>query len=30
MFFIKKKHGDPNYLGEERCFRLKEAQELVN
>ncbi|WKB80395.1 hypothetical protein [Cellulophaga omnivescoria] len=28
--FWSEKHGDPNYLGEERCFRLKEAQELVN
>jgi len=28
--FWSEKHGDPNYLGEERCFRIKNEKELVN
>lgn len=28
--FWSEKHGDPNYLGEERCFRIKEKKELLN
>lgn len=28
--FWSEKHGNPNYLGEERCFRIKNEKELVN
>ena len=28
--FWSEKHGDPFFLGEERCFRIKEATELLN
>ncbi|WP_424001149.1 hypothetical protein [Maribacter sp. IgM3_T14_3] len=28
--FWSEKHGNPLYLGEERCFRVKEKSELMN
>lgn len=28
--FWSEKHGDPAYLGTERCFKIKEKQELLN
>ncbi|WP_159024207.1 hypothetical protein [Formosa sp. L2A11] len=28
--FWSEKHGDPLYLGEERCFRVTTEQELLN
>ena len=28
--FWSEKHGDPLYLGSERCFRMKEEKELLN
>lgn len=28
--FWSEKHGDPSYLGTERCFRIKEDKELLN
>lgn len=28
--FWSEKHGNPLYLGEERCFRIKNSNELVN
>jgi len=28
--FWSEKHGDPLYLGEERCFRIKKVDDLVN
>ena len=28
--FWSEKHGNPLFLGEERCFRIKEKKELVN
>lgn len=28
--FWSEKHGNPLYLGEERCFRIKEEKELLN
>lgn len=28
--FWSEKHGNPLYLGEERCFRVKNVDELVN
>ena len=28
--FWSEKHGDPLFLGEERCFRIKEEKELIN
>lgn len=28
--FWSEKHGNPLFLGEERCFRIKEEKELVN
>ncbi|WP_299159764.1 hypothetical protein [uncultured Tenacibaculum sp.] len=28
--FWSEKHGNPLYLGEERCFRIKESGELLN
>ena len=28
--FWSEKHGDPLYLGEERCFRIKDKKELLN
>ena len=27
--FWSEKHGDPSFLGEERCFRIKETDEMV-
>ena len=28
--FWSEKHGNPLFLGEERCFKIKEKKELVN
>ncbi len=28
--FWSEEHGDPLYLGSERCFRIKEKKELLN
>jgi len=28
--FWSEKHGDPLYLGEERCFRVKKKQQVVD
>lgn len=28
--FWSEKHGDPTYLGSERCFKIKEEKELLN
>ena len=28
--FWSEKHGDPNYIGEERCFRTNTLKEVVN
>jgi len=28
--FWSEKHGDPSYLGEERCFRIGTQKEVVN
>jgi hypothetical protein len=28
--FWSEKHGDPLYLGEERCFRIKKHKDLIN
>ena len=28
--FWSEKHGDPLYLGEERCFRIKKQKDLIN
>lgn len=28
--FWSEKHGDPNYLGEERCFRMDKLKEVIN
>ncbi|PHS08106.1 MAG: hypothetical protein COA88_07370 [Kordia sp.] len=28
--FWSEKHGDPLYLGEERCFRVKEEEQVFN
>lgn len=28
--FWSEKHGDPDYLGEERCFRIDKLKELIN
>jgi hypothetical protein len=28
--FWSEKHGDPNYLGLERCFRIKNSKEKIN
>ena len=28
--FWSEKHGDPLYLGEERCFRIKKDKDLIN
>ena len=28
--FWSEKHGDPSYLGSERCFRIKEEKELFS
>ncbi|MDB2462716.1 hypothetical protein N9W61_01260 [Algibacter sp.] len=28
--FWSEKHGDPNYLGEERCFRTDSLKEIIN
>ncbi|MEL4457375.1 hypothetical protein [Lutimonas vermicola] len=28
--FWSEKHGDPLYLGEERCFRIKEFIDIIN
>lgn len=28
--FWSEKHGDPNYLGAERCFRSDKLKELIN
>lgn len=28
--FWSEKHGNPLYLGEERCFRVKEDEDLIN
>lgn len=28
--FWSEKHGDPLFLGEEHCFRIKEGKQLIN
>ena len=28
--FWSEKHGDPNYIGEERCFRTDKLKEVIN
>ncbi len=28
--FWSEKHGDPNYIGEERCFRVSNLKEMLN
>lgn len=28
--FWSEKHGDPNFIGEERCFRLNSLKETIN
>lgn len=28
--FWSEKHGNPLYLGEERCFRVKDGEDLIN
>lgn len=28
--FWSEKHGDPNYIGEERCFRIDKLREVIN
>jgi len=28
--FWSEKYGDPLYMGTERCFRIKDANELLN
>lgn len=28
--FWSEKHGDPNYIGEERCFRIDKLKEVIN
>jgi len=28
--FWSEKHGNPLFLGEERCFRIKEKEEIIN
>ena len=28
--FWSEKHGDPNYIGEERCFRVDKLKEVIN